>query len=343
VEPTALPSPANIPPGTLIKTAIVKSNIPSEVPLEIGMMLLPEALSKLESLLSRTPEVRDYSGFRELLDFKDAPADGTVESNCADVVFGLANLMFACRRLTERSWEELMDTLVQKIRSKGGPKARLDQVVDAIYECHVYIHIETAGIPVEFCAEIATGSPDLVVPRLFHYSTEPIRLAVECKNLTKYRSNIPDLAREIAGAVSAAKTQFEKRKESQTLADWVVFVDLPLAWYLERQLDCTDYCQAVCLARQTLTAQLESSYDDARVVFTATSQTGMVSTLLKFRFYDSVLLPPVVTGDVWLGGPRAVFLSFFFAEEGENANIFNWGKRAIFVENWTELNAPSRR
>ena len=291
-----------------------------------------DAVARFNRLLRRDSDSASLPGIRDLSSLISASELTPIQSGHADVLFAFLGLLHQAPNVAENLVDASLDLMVSKIRSKGGPNATLGQVVDIIYECTVYLHVASRVPGCIAPAETATGVPDLIVEFQYFGQDQPTRLAIECKNVTRNRPELLDLIRDVANAIMNARSQFETRKVAQRLNDYIVFVDLPLGWFLALKGDASDYKRLVMSCRRDLAQRGFTDYDDARVIFTTHTQTGMTETLVKHQSPPSGILPPVAVEPAWTLASRGLFLAHFFGTPGEPLSVNAWGSGAIYVQ-----------
>jgi hypothetical protein len=227
-------------------------------------------------------------------------------------------------------FDQIVDSVVVKVAAKGGVRCDPTQIPDIAFEAHVAILLKRYASPWFRFQQEDLNQPDGVFAVQFFGSDDPSLIAIECKNVSNDHPDIRSLIVSVARAIRKAARQHEVRCHEYT--DLIVFVDLPI-WILGRPGH--DYERLVVNVFRSLERSGHGWIDESQVIFTATSQREIGRHLIggSVSLGNLTLMRPVCCGKTSLvvRAPRAIFLSALYREHGENLNIGNWSKHALFV------------
>ncbi|MFY9233778.1 MAG: hypothetical protein WAO58_04875 [Fimbriimonadaceae bacterium] len=249
-----------------------------------------------------------------------------------DALIALLQFLNAERDLPLERFTAICDVIVDKITRQGDVKCDLKKIPDICYEGQVALML-SAFMPAFTNIEGDDHNrPDLIFKVRFINSNKPTEVAIECKNIRKHYAQLHKLINAVAKAIRAAAAQHDKRKNGYH--DLIVFIDLPIGTLSEAT---EDHFRLIVNVWASLEETGYQWIEEPQVVFTATSQQGMMQHVLTSdpKNRNLVKLRPVVRGmqSRVMKAPRGIFLSALFRdlEAGEAMNIENWSKVALGI------------
>lgn len=283
-------------------------------------------LREIETRIAELPALRQIyamlDGCPQELIFNEAERD---------LAIAFCSLFGSSALVSDDEYNFMLRRFAQKALYKGGMNAQLTQLIDIIYQCNVYLGIASFVPNVDFPSE-KEGSADIINWIYLHNGINPTKLTLECKDIRRYGDE-KYIAEKVIHFYAAAKQQFIKRKPTLD-EDFFVFVDLP-AQYAAR--DGLAYEKVTRIVRDHFKAEESNSgetrysFDCARIIYTATFQENMTPLLEGSQYKGLTLLRPLVYDEICLSFARILFLSFFYRDLGQAANIFNFGKVAFHL------------
>lgn len=273
-----------------------------------------------------------FNGFLEFgsLDVFECEGDAAF----IDAIYAFRFLLEEASREHPERCDTIFCHLLACIYSHGGKNIEINQISDLIYECWTFLFLARKVQGISFPPEFKDGVPDIFFSVLFHSCSVESRIHIECKNIRETSEDVRDLARKVISKIENAYTQVRRR---QDVDDWVVFIDLPVSFIFGFNRDIKEYIRLGFNVLHHFEQSDSPWFDSARVFYTATFQSKMHTATLDSASAPSILLPPIVSTEFYMGSARTLFSHSLFTEPGKAINILNFGKAAIRVddpENW---------